>query len=179
MTSLRDPRDALEDARPDAPAGLFFSRLGHWFHDGDRIFHAGLSGLLDRSVARADDDTLIVTTGRDVLPFEVEDAPLLVRRVDQASDGTVSLVLSTTASVPLTWLAMGSDDRLRAPVVEARCWALLSRNAGQALEPLLAIDDDGSAWVVAGDVRHPVVHLDATWRQPPPASPPIPGPGVT
>lgn len=175
MTSLRDPRDALEDARPDAPPGLFFSRYGHWFHDGDRILHAGLAGLLDRSVVRADDGGLIVTTGRDVLPFVAEDAPVIARRVDVTPDG-LRLVLSTSTEEALSWLGLGEDHRLRAPVAQGRLWALLSRTAGQTLEPLLEIDDDGRAWVIHGDHRHPVVPLVADWRQPPPSVPPVGSP---
>lgn len=171
MASLRDPRDALEARRPDAPAGLFFSRAGHWFHDGDRIFHAGLAGLLLRSVARADDGSLIVTTGRDTLPFVSEDAPLLAQRVDVDADG-FGLSLSNGRSARAGWLALGADHRLRAPVDDGLFWALLSRSAGQSLEPLLEVDDDGAAFVAVGDRRHPVVALDADWRQRAPRSPP-------
>jgi hypothetical protein len=173
MPSLRDPRDALEERRPDAPAGLFFSRAGHWFHDGDRIFHAGLAGLLHRSVARADDDALIVTTGRDTLPFVSEDAPLLAHRVEVDDEGFV-LALSNGREARAGWLALGSDHRLRAAVDDGRFWALLGRAAGQALEPLLDVDDDGAAFVRAGDRRHPVVPLDADWCRRAPMSPPTP-----
>lgn len=182
MPSVRDPRDALEERRPDAPAGLFFSRAGHWFHDGDRIFHVGLAGLLHRSVARAtDDDALIVTTGRDTLPFVSEDAPLLAHRVDVDDDGFV-LALSNGREARASWLALGSDHRLRASVDDGRFWALLSRSAGQSLEPRLELDAhddsdddgdvDGAAWVRVGDRRHPVVPFDADWRQRAPLSPP-------
>jgi len=176
MSSLRDPRDALEERRPDAPPGLFFSRAGHWFHDGDRVFHAGLAGLLHRSVARSDDGDLIVTTGRDTLPFVSEDAPLLAHRVDVDADGFV-LALSNGREARATWLALGSDHRLRAAIDDGRFWVLLGRAAGQSLEGALEVDDDGAAWVRAGDRRHPVVPVDTDWRQPAPVSPPPPSSG--
>jgi hypothetical protein len=82
--ALYEPREAF---RADAPPGLFYSRHGDWFHDGDWVGHAGLSALLCRSVARAEpsleapEGALIVTTGRDVLPFLSEDAPLHAHEV--------------------------------------------------------------------------------------------------
>jgi hypothetical protein len=171
MSFLRDPRDALEERRPDAPPGLFFSRAGHWFHDGDRIFHAGLAGLLHRSVARADDGQLIVTTGRDTLPFVSEDAPMLAQRVEVDADG-FALTLSVGREARATWLAIGSDHRLRAVIDDGRFWVLLGRSAGQSLEGALEVDDDGAAWVGAGDRRHPVVPLDTDWTLPGPVFPP-------
>jgi hypothetical protein len=177
MSVLRDPRDALEERRPDAPPGLFFSRAGHWFHDGDRIFHAGLAGLLHRSVARGDDGGLIVTTGRDTLPFVSEDAPLVARRVE-VDDAGLHLSLSNGREAVVSWLALGSDHRFRAAVDDGAFWALLSRPAGQAIEPLLEVDDDDAVWVRVGDRRHPVVPLDADWQRRAPTSPPAPAFGA-
>lgn len=165
MVRMRDPRDDNEENRPDAPAGLYFSRRGNWFHDGDRIFHAGLSGLLDRSVARDADGGLIVTTGHDVLPFISEDAPVMIRQVLLGAGGLWTR-LSTGHDEPLPAIvAIGSDHRLRVPVAGGRWWALMSRAAGQALEPLFQVDSDEAIWIVDGDVRHRVCPLDADWRQ--------------
>lgn len=165
---MRDPRDDLEESRTDAPAGLFFSRRGNWFHDGDRIFHKGLSGLLDRSVARADDDSLIVTTGRDVLPFVAEDAPLIVTSVDVDGD-TVLLHLNSGATEALVGaLTLGRDDRWRVAVGGGRFWALMTRSAAQALEPFM-LEEDGGV-VVIGAQRHPIVMHDVDWAQPPSSS---------
>lgn len=178
MPVPRDPRDALEERRPDAPPGLFFSRAGHWFHDGDRVFHAGLAGLLSRSVARADDDGLVVTTGRDTLPFVSEDAPLIARRVEVDAAG-IHVALSNGRETVVGWLALGSDHRFRAAVDDGAFWALLSRPAGQALEPLLEVDDDGVIRVRIGDRGHPVIPLDVDWQRRAPSSPPASAPDAT
>ncbi len=152
---MRDPRDDMEDRRDDVPAGLYFSRRGNWFHDGDRVFHVGLSSLLNRSVSRSADGALIVTTGHDVLPFVAEDAPLVVRSVERAA-GVLQLRLSTGEVEPLTGgLYRGDDNRVRVVVGNSRFWALLSRSAAQSLEPLL--DDDGD--VVFGSQRHALMLL--------------------
>ena len=165
MNPMRDPRDDSEESRPEAPAGLFFSRRGNWFHDGDRIFHAGLSGLLDRSVARADEGDLVVTTGRDVMTFACEDAPVMVREVHEV-EGELVMHLSTGVDERLPGtIAVGSDHRLRVPVMGGRLWALLGRAAGHTLEPRLEQDDDGTMWISHGRRRHAVIPIDTDWRQ--------------
>ncbi len=167
---MGDPRDDIEDRRDDVPHGLYFSRRGNWFHDGDRVFHVGLSGLLNRSVTRDDDGNLIVTTGMDVLPFVAEDAPLIVRGVDHAVvDGKpiLNLRLSTGVVEQLIGpLNRGADERVRVAVGGGRFWALFTRSAAQALEPLL--DEDGA--VSVGAKRHPFVTTVADWSKPPSTS---------
>ncbi len=164
---MRDPRDDIEDRRDDVPQGLYFSRRGNWFHDGDRVFHVGLSSLLNRSVTRDKDDNLIVTTGMDVLPFVAEDAPLIVRTVDHVVvDGAHSLHLrlSTGVTEPLVGsITRGDDERLRVVVGDGRFWALLTRSAGQLLEPL--INDKGV--VAVGEHRHPMVTGSHDWSKKP------------
>ncbi len=158
MGAMRDPRDDMEDRREDVPAGLYFSRRGNWFHDGDRVFHVGLSSLLNRSVSRNSEGGLIVTTGHDVLPFVAEDAPLVVRSVECAADGEPRLLLrlSTGEVEPLVGnVFRGNDERVRVVVGNGRFWALLARSAAQTLEPLL--NDDGD--VVFGAQRHRLVML--------------------
>jgi hypothetical protein len=155
-----DPRDELEEIRADAPPGLFLSRGGAWFHDGQRVGHARLEALLHRSIVRRD-GALIVTTGRDVLPFVAEDAPLVVRRVIVEDQGqgrhAISLALSTGATVPLEGpLTMDPGGRLRAPVAALCCWAIFARSAAQALEPLL--DDDGALHTTRGPLPITPVH---------------------
>jgi hypothetical protein len=164
---MRDPRDDMEDRRDDIPAGLYFSRRGNWFHDGDRVFHVGLSSLLNRSVSRSADGALIVTTGHDVLPFVAEDAPLVVRSVERAATA-LQLRLSTGEVEHLAGdLYRGDDERVRVVVGNGRFWGLLSRSAAQSLEPLL--NDDGD--VVFGTQRHRMVMLSGVDWSATPAPP--------
>jgi hypothetical protein len=163
---MRDPRDDLEDDRPDAPAGLFLSRRGNWFHDGDRLRHQGLVGLLDRSVARANDGSLVVTTGKDVLSFACEDCPVFVRAVDRDGADLIA-VLSTGRREPIDGaLMIGADHRFRSTCHGGDLWALWTRAAQQTLEPLLQQGDDGVA-LVHGERSHPMVTLDTDWSQVP------------
>ena len=144
----RDPRDELEDFRPDAPAGLFLSRKGNWFHDGQRVGHERLEALLHGSIARDAAGSLIVTTGRDVLAFVAEDAPFAVVAVD----GDVA-VLDDGSREAVGDVVVGPDDRWRMRVKGGAFWALLSKSAAQTLER--ALSDDGAA-LVLGARRVPV-----------------------
>ncbi|MDP2344831.1 MAG: DUF1285 domain-containing protein [Deltaproteobacteria bacterium] len=158
---MRDPRDDLEDVRPDAPAGLYLSRRGNWFHDGERVRHERLAALLSGSIARADDGGLVVTTGRDTVAFAAEDAPLFVLSVDVDAGG-ITLLLSDRSREALADVVVGPDDRLRAPVRERRFWALFSRSAGQLLEPFVV--DEG---LVVGSRTWPIRACSVDWSRPP------------
>jgi hypothetical protein len=86
-------------------------------------------------VARDEHDRLIVTTGRDALPFVAEDAPLVVRSVVVSADA-VRLLLSDGTTTDLQGpVVVGGDDRMRMPVFSRRMWASFSRTAQRALEP--------------------------------------------
>jgi hypothetical protein len=122
--------DDVHDARTHLPRGLFLSRQGRWFHDEQAVAHEGLSRLLSRSVARGDDGTLIVTTGKDVLPFTAEDAPVIVREVHLQSR-TLTTSLETATALPSTVFI---DDTGRLHVaISASFYGLLSKSAAQVL----------------------------------------------
>jgi hypothetical protein len=70
-----------------APAGLFLCADGAWLYDGDPVSHVRLCALLHRSIARDPAGGWMVTTGRDVLPFDCEDTPLRVLSVSLQQEG--------------------------------------------------------------------------------------------
>jgi hypothetical protein len=128
------------ERRDDAPRGLFLSQRGDWYHDGDRVGHAGLEGLLHRSIARDDAGKLLVTTGRDALPFVAEDAPFIVRTLDPAHGYDV--VLSDASVEPLPEALLIDDDGvIHGAVKSGAFWARFSRSAAQGL--LALVDDNG------------------------------------
>ena len=133
----RDPRDEMEDLRADAPAGLFLSRRGNWFHDGQRVGHERLEALLHGHIARADDGRLIVTTGRDVVEFVAEDAPFFVVAVD----GDTAVLSDGSREVVGDVVVGEHDHRWHMRVKGGRFWALFTKSAAQTLEPL--IDPEG------------------------------------
>jgi hypothetical protein len=135
--------DGIEAVRDNAPPGLFLSRRGAWYHDGDRVKHAGLEGLLHRSIARDDAGKLLVTTGRDKLPFVAEDAPYFIRTL---VDGR--LLLSDGSVDDPRHLCIDDEGRIRASVKGGAFWALASRGAAQGLAAL--VDGDGCIRLAAG-----------------------------
>ncbi len=152
----RDPRDELEDFRTDAPAGLFLSRRGNWFHDGQRVGHERLEALLHGSIARADDGSLVVTTGRDVMAFVAEDAPFVVVAVD----GDVA-VLDDGSREVVRDVVVGADDRWRMRVKNGGFWALFNKSAAQTLER--ALSDDGTTLVLPTTTTTLSTTTKATW----------------
>jgi hypothetical protein len=158
----------MEGDRPDAPAGLFLSRRGNWFHDGQRVKHERLELLLTGSIARDAAGGLIVTTGRDVLPFVAEDAPVVVVAVDASAAG-VFAVCEGGHREAVVDVVIGRDDRFRAPLAGktgAGFWGVFTKSAGQTLESLL--DDDGRLHLGPRVVDIAVVETD--WSAAPPRS---------
>jgi hypothetical protein len=120
---------------------------GTWRHEGQDVRHKRLSALLHRCVARDDAGALIVTTGRDVLPFTPADAPKFVRALERTDAGWVVRLLGDTEA-PLDASAEITIDDLG--IVRSRLpggfWARWSRSATQALLAGSAdeLDDDGA-----------------------------------
>lgn len=126
--------------RPDAPRGLFLARDGTWFHDGQGLHHERLAALLHRSIARAADGSLVVTTGRDLTVFVAEDAPFLVRAL-RSEDAR--LTLSDGSDEVLAGpLFIDADGRVRVRVKGGSFWALLSRAVAQQV--MVGLDADGA-----------------------------------
>ena len=158
---LRHPADP--PTRPDAARGLFLSRQGTWFHDGQRVDHARLSDLLHRSITRGVAGELVVSTGLDAVPFVAEDAPVLVRAL-VVSPHAVDLVLSNGGHETLGAVYIDATGRLRAAVLHQRFWALFSRSATQRLHELLDENGDLHTSSYTGPVRS---IADCDWSTPP------------
>ncbi len=155
----------LEQPSFEPPGALALGKDGRWTHDGDPVRHARLSALLDRSVARDEAGHLMVTTGRDRLPFTSEDAPLRIKTARVHDDGLVQ-VHRDGREEPLTEasaLCIDDEGRLRSRVSGPRggiFWALWERPAVQALAPLL--QDDGSAYVEVSSGRLDIAVVEAS-----------------
>lgn len=154
---LPAPGDPL--IRDDAPPGLFLSRAGTWYEDGEAVTHERLAALLSRSIARVD-GRIVVTTGRDVRPVSCEDAPFVAKAL---VDG--ALLLSDGSSEPLRALLVDDEGVMRAPVKGGAFWAVLSRNA--AREVAASLQDDGvTIGLPGGAVRLVVEASPRDWTQP-------------
>lgn len=146
-TTLFDPESMR---RPDAPPGLFLDDEGRWFHDGDWVRHERLCALLNRSIARNAKGDLIVTTGRDVLPFIAERTPLIAMTISESA-GRPVLVLSDLSQEPLddVTIAATESGAIFAVVKDGQFWARCARPAVQWLTARLAEREDGTYQVDA------------------------------
>lgn len=126
--------------------GLFLKQDGAWLHDGDLVSHPRLAQLLHRCIKRKDTGELGVTTGRDWLPFECEDAPLRVMSVKHLHGSQLELLLSNRTRflmVPADHaLVIDPHDQWRTGVTDQRLWARWTRKALQSIQPLVEQIDD-------------------------------------
>ena len=73
--------------------GLFLKKDGVWLHDGTPVVHHRLSQLLHRCIKRRNNGDLGVTTGRDWLSFQSEDAPLRILSAQIVNEQQLQLSL--------------------------------------------------------------------------------------
>ncbi|GAB4343487.1 MAG: hypothetical protein Kow0099_21990 [Candidatus Abyssubacteria bacterium] len=73
---------------------------GRWYHEGVEIVRDDIRTLFSRNLRRDKDGGYYIEIGRDEAPVVVEDAPFVVLRVTEASDG-LSLLLSDGTLEPL------------------------------------------------------------------------------
>jgi hypothetical protein len=133
---------------------------GHFWHDGRRVEHAGLSAAFHAWIRRhPDDGRYILTNGYDWTYFAVDDAPYVVRTI-RTEPSRILLVLSDGAEEawdPET-TRTGSDGALYAVVKRAAPGgpyeAKFTRHAQVSLEPAL-VDAEVPA-VRIGDRQHTI-----------------------
>jgi hypothetical protein len=129
----RTPIDAHDDQQGAlrAPAALWLSREGRWFHDGQAVAHERLCALLDRSI-QVKDGALVVSTGIDVMPFRCEDAPMRVVSLDP---GAGTMLLHSGSAVPFpssVHIDQHGVIRCVVAVGTGHLWARFERNPALA-----------------------------------------------
>jgi hypothetical protein len=144
------------DVLPDAPGGLFLSRDGIFYQDGQRVRHARLAALLSRSIARDEAGALMVTTGRDRVRLSVEDAPFVVVRFYESQDPQAppEVLSSTGRRDPLVGakaprLVLDQEGVLHSTVGWGPFWARWTRTAWEALFPHIK-EREGAHFAVFG-----------------------------
>jgi hypothetical protein len=143
------PSDHPEFFRFPAPEGrsrestIRLDAEGHFWHDGRRVEHAGLSAALHSWIARhPDDGRYILTNGYDWTYFAVDDAPFVVRAIRLDTEHIVLLLSDGTEEdwAPEDTRA-GADGALYARVKPSAQGgpfeAKFSRHAQASLAPAL------------------------------------------
>jgi len=121
--------------------GLYLKQDGTWLHDGEPVIHQRLSHLLHRGIKRRPNGDLGVTTGRDWVTFESEDAPLRIVSAKNLHDQQLLLSLSNETQYILVPSAMAliidKQNQWRSAIIEQHLWARWTRNALQSIIPLV------------------------------------------
>jgi len=156
------PGDHPEFFRFPAPEGrsrestLRLDGEGHFWHEGQRVEHAGLAAALHAWIGRhPDDGRYILSNGYDWTYFKVDDAPFFVRALSLEPD---RVVLRLSDGTEEAWepesTRVGADGALYAVTKrQARGGpfeAKFSRHAQASLEPVL---------VPAAEADEPVVRI--------------------
>src|SRR5271166_1261909 len=151
------PGDHPEFFRFPAPEGrsrestLRLDGEGRFWHEGQRVEHAGLAAALHRWIARhPDDGRYILTNGYDWTYFTVADAPYFVRalRLEGPEPERVVLLLSDESEEEWDPAAsrIGADGAVYAPVKAGAPGgpfeAKFTRHAQASLAPLLLLEGD-------------------------------------
>jgi hypothetical protein len=149
------------ETTPAPSEQLVLRQDGRWSHDGQILRHERLSALLHRSIARDEEGRLMLTTGRDRLSFESEDAPYSVRTARVVDDDLV-LVLSDGSEerlAPGAELLIDEKGRVRSRVKGGAFWALWRKPATQALTASLEERQGELSLPLAGG-RAPLVAIE-------------------
>jgi uncharacterized protein len=134
---------------------LGITRDAAWLHEGEEVTHAGILAAL-WSGLRVDAAGHYLQIGPVRVPVEVEDAPFVVLRVEDAGD-RLMLTLSDLSREPLSPAALrfGPGGVPYCRVKDGRFDARLSRAAAyQLLQHVEPDVDQDSATLVIGGARH-------------------------
>lgn len=119
---------------------------GHFWHDGERVEHAGMARAFAGWITlHPDDGRFILSNGYDWSYFTVEATPMFVEGV-RVDDGRPILRLFDGSEEPLSpgELWVGERDALYTRVKGGRLVARFQPRAQVELAPLLALGEDGA-----------------------------------
>lgn len=140
-------------------SSIVLDENGRFWHEGERLGHAGLERAFASWLTRhPDDDRYILCNGYDWTYLTVEDAPFFVGSVRAEADALV-LVLSDGSEEPLVpgSLRIGNREALYVSVKQGRFVARFTPAAQRALLPFLMESDSGELWLELGGKRFPIV----------------------
>lgn len=98
-TSQESTAESVFDATPYLK--LFIDKDGRWFQNDKEIIHSGIYKLFASSLEKAPDGGYQVRMGQQICRVEVEDAPFVVKSVNDNNQGSLSIVLNDGSEEPL------------------------------------------------------------------------------
>lgn len=136
---------------------LRIDREGVWFADGGEVTHAGIVANLWSNL-RVDAEGHFLQIGPVRIPVEVEDAPLVVVRVERDGDG-LAVTLSDGSREPLRpeTLRLGAGEVPYGRVKDGAFEARFSRAAAYELLQRVEYDEASErGTLVLGSARYPL-----------------------
>jgi len=132
---------------------LKIDKDGRWFQNGAEIIHPEIYRLFTGKLEKTADGGYLVRFGRETCRVEVEDAPFVVRRVDELGDGGIVIQLNDNSQEPLDperfWIGSGNVPYCR--VKEGVFHARFSRPAYYQLARHIVPGDDEKAFFLLID----------------------------
>ncbi len=158
---MTQPPDKTSDKIFDATPylRLFIDKEGRWFQNGVEIIHPLIFKQFNLMLEKTADSQYLVRLGREICQVEVEDAPFVVQRVTEQSNGDLSLELNDGTVEPFSpdrfWI--GDENIPYTDVKEGAFHARFSRAAYYQVARYIAWDEvDQQFYVTIGDGRVPV-----------------------
>ncbi len=153
------PGDHPEFFRFPAPEGrsressIVLDAAGRFWHDGERIEHAGMAKAFARWMARhPDDGRYILTNDYDWTYLTVEDTPYFVSQVNLEGEARLLLSDGTEEPLRLGSLREGPDGSLYSWVKEGAFEARFTPAAQLDLAPLV-VEEGATVLLALGSER--------------------------
>ncbi len=155
------PQDHPEFFRLPPPPGqsressIRLDAEGRFWHAGEQVRHPGMQAAFATWIRRhPDDGRYILCNGYDWSYFTVDDAPYVVRGLEESASG-LTLALSDGSREPLDpgTLRLGEQGALYCRVKGGAYDARFTPGAQTAVLPFLAEDEAGRHWLELAGAR--------------------------
>jgi uncharacterized protein len=143
---------------------ISFRGDGNWYSDDERIENPRIALLFSKCIRRGPDGAYYLEMGGERAPITVEDAPYVVRTLEDGPDGSLVIVLNDGEREPLdpARLEVGRGNVLYARVKGGEFRARFLRSAYYHLSRHFEADDRGRFYVRVAEVRYPIPGADKT-----------------
>jgi hypothetical protein len=124
---------------------LFIDKDGRWFQNGNEIIHKAIYRQFCAMLEKTPSGGYQVRMGREVCGVEVEDAPFVVKGINEGSDGSISIQLNDGTTEPFDpagfW--MGKENVPYCKIRDGLFHARFSRPAYYQIARYIHSDGEG------------------------------------
>ncbi len=137
---------------------ISFRRDGNWYSDDERIDNPRISLLFSQSIKRNPDGSYYLQVAEERAPITIEDAPYVVRAIEDDELGGFVMVLNDDSREPLdaARLEVGDNNVLYARVKDGAERARFLRSAYYHLSDRFESDEHGNFFITLRGKREPI-----------------------